>query len=132
MLLLQTNCIPKTHSIDYTYQSSDTMCKKKKKKKRRAAPYFHKLRMQQNMSLWCFGFSHSGSKTAALGMLSKRELIQNRQVLTLLISKTIEFEVQIQMTFYLLAAYSEPVFKNDIWLYSLSMPQTIFSADSEP
>lgn len=65
-------------------------------------------------------------------MLSKRELVQNRQVLTLLISKTIEFEVQIQMTFYLLAAYSEPVFKNDIWLYSLSMPQTIFSADSEP
>lgn len=129
MLLLQTNCIPKTHSIDYTYQSSDTMCKKKK---RRAAPYFHKLRMQQNMSLWCFGFSHSGSETAALGMLSKRELVQNRQVLTLLISKTIEFEVQIQMTFYLLAAYSEPVFKNDIWLYSLSMPQTIFSADSEP
>lgn len=88
--------------------------------------------MQQNMSLWCFGFSHSGSETAALGMLSKRELIQSRQVLTLLISKTIEFEVQIQMAFYLLAAYSEPVFKNDIWLYSLSMPQTIFSADSEP
>lgn len=83
VLLLQTNFIPKTHSIDYTYQSSDSMCKKKKRKMRRAASYFYKLRMQQNMSLWCFGFSHSESQIVALGMLSKRELIQSRQVFTL-------------------------------------------------
>lgn len=36
------------------------------------------------------------------------------------------------MTFYSLATYSDPVFNNEPWLWTLTVLQTTFSTDSEP